>query len=263
MRTRLFAVSCTIAILMITSGCAHTPGGVTGSVRLLVTLKFNGPVNPNYHYIFLIRNSADSSGTNGPIPAVHVPYGGNGFATGLHGSKGAFTDFVEYSASQPSVTQTGYTIYHVLNGVNGDPAANAFIPRGQPVLAQPPFGDNTLLQFAIDLQQIQPDISQGDLDPNNGQLPRYLQVNVISTTTKPFSTASDDPLKVTDAFGDQSVESSGSFNSYLTIDTSQARAYTSSDTAGLAERANDTFSTEGKYDPGIDMTAWSVQITRN
>ena len=243
------------------AGCANAPAVSSSGVRLIVTVRFNGPVNSNYYYFFVIRNAADSSGQNGPIPVVHVPYGGNGFATGLHGSAGSFTDFVEYGLQQMSVTSSGYTLYHVLHGMNGDPGQNAFLVRGQPVSTLPPAGGN-ILQFALDLTQIAPDISQGDPDPNNGLLPRYLQVNMITTTSVPVSTASDDPYKVTDAFGDQSTEFSGSFNTYLTIDTSQKRLYQSSDATGIPENANDTFNTDGKYDPAVDMTYWSIQIDR-
>ncbi len=241
------------------AGCARSPAGLTSGTQLIVTMQMNGPVNPNYHYFFIIRNAADPNGENGPIPAVHVPYGGNGFATGLHGSPGCFTDFVEWGQNQPFVNASGYTLYHVLDGMNGDPSQNAFIPRGQPVATYPPNGGNTL-QFTLDISQIAPVISQGDPDPNNGNPPRYLQINMITTTTTPVNTAADDPYKITDAFGNQSNENSPTFNEYLTIDVSQPRMYSSTDPAGIPETANDTFNTDGKYDPGVDMVYWSVQV---
>jgi hypothetical protein len=265
MTGRWFRTVCLVAMagaLLCALSCARAPSGGGSGLRLVVTLRFAQPVRDIYQYFFLIRNAADSSGTNGPVPTVDVPYGGNGFATGLHGAIGSFTDFVAYGQGR-QLGSTGYGVYHVPGGINGDPSRNVFFPRGEPISATPPGGGTTLL-FELDLNQIQPDVSNSEPDPNNGQLPRYLQINAITTTTTPVNTANDDPTKVTDAFGDQSTLGSGSFNQYITIDTAQVgKVYQSTDpTLDAAERDGDTFSTGGATEPAVDMVFWSVQVVQ-
>lgn len=245
----------TVAALLPLTGCARTPANSQSGTRMIVTLRFNGPVNPNYQYFFLIRNASDQTGgQNGPIPVIAPPYL-NGFATGVNNATAAFTDFVVYGNAR-QLGPSGYSLYHLKNGIAGDSNNPVnFLARGEPVLTTPPAGGN-LLQFQIDLTQIKPDST--DPAPTDDQRPRYLQINVIATTTTPTSSQSVDPQKFLDAFGDQSSVTSGTFNKYITIDTSQNRTYQNTDSSDLTEPTNDTY--PGTSDPGIELIAWSIQV---
>lgn len=236
-------------------GCARAPQQAARGVRLAVTVRLNGPVNDTYHYFFLIRNAADSFGVNGPIPVIMPPYL-NGFATGQNAATAGFTDFVEYSRGQRQPTASGYGLYHVPGGINGDPNRNIFVARGEPERTVPPAG-GPLLQFELDLSRLQP--LPGEPDPNNGQLPRYLQVNVLATTTTPTDPAIPDADKLVDAMGEQRL-GSATFNSFLTIDTSQNRSYESSSTPGYPgyEPLNDVYPAD--RDPAVDIAFWSIRI---
>jgi len=247
-----------LILAALAGGCARSPSRGTSGVRLVVTLRFAGPINDNYQYFFLIRNGNDPVGENGPIPVIQPPYL-NGFATGLNNQTAAFTDFVEYSRVQRQVTASGYTLYHLPGGISGDPNRDVFEARGEPDAAQPPAGGN-ILHFELDLGRLQPD--SGDPDPNNGQQPRYLQVNVVATTTTPHNPTSVDPNKFLDAFGDQRP-GSGSFNTYITIDAAQiGRTWSSSTNPGdpTYEPDNDEYPSSG--DPAVELTGWSIQVTR-
>lgn len=225
-------------------------------MRLAVVMRFSGPVNDTYHYYLLIRNGADPSGQNGPIPVILPPYL-NGFATGQNAATAGFTDFVEYSRGQRQPTASGFGLYHLPDGIAGDPNRNVFAARGEPEYTEAtPGGDR--LRFELDLSRLQP--ASGEADPNNGQMPQYLQVNILATTTTPTDPIVPDPQKYVDAFGEQTL-GSGSFNRYITIDTSQNRLYESATVPGDAtyEPADDTYPTNA--DPGVDLIYWSIRIS--
>jgi hypothetical protein len=243
--------------LLFCLNCARAPANAGSGVRLVVTLRFNGPINDNYQYFVLIRNGGDQTGQNGPIPVVTVPYL-NGFATGQNTVTAGFTDFVEYSRVQRQNTISGYALYHLPNGIDGDPNRNIFEARGEPVLTTPPGGSN-ILRFELDLNQIKP--NSGERDPNNGERPRYLQINVVATTTTPTNPQVIDNNKIVDALGDQRI-GSGSFNYFITLDTAQiGRIYQSVNNPG-----DPNFEPEGDLypdnrDPRVDLLSWSIQIT--
>lgn len=248
--------------MLVIPGCARAPSSAQSGIRLRVTIQFAGPINDNYQYFFLLRNGADQVGQNGPIPVIQPPYL-NGFATGLINDTtnpqytAGFTDFVEYSRVQRQPSASGYTLYHLPGGIKGDPNRDIFNPRGEPDLTQPPNGGNTL-SFELRVDRIKPDAGETDL--NNGQTPRFLQVNLLATTTTPHNPQTIDPTKFLDAFGDQHI-GSGTFNNYITIDTSQVgRTFMSNNTPGdpAYEPDNDTF--PGPSDPGIEMTSWRIQV---
>jgi hypothetical protein len=251
--TKLLAIA-SLALLPF-SGCARAPANGSGGLRLIVTLQFAGTINSNYQYFFLIRNGADQVGQNGPIPVIQPPYL-NGFATGSNTATAAFTDFVEYSRVQRQATSSGYAVYHVPGGISGNPNLNVFNVRGEPDASTPP--TTNTIRFELNIDRLQPDST--DVDPNNGQTPRYLQVNAIATTTTPTNPQSIDTNKIVDAFGDQTL-GSGSFNNFITIDLSQiGRIYQSTNNAGdiFFEPEHDSFPDD--RDPGIDLVAWSIQV---
>jgi hypothetical protein len=238
--------------------CAKAPGGGGSGIRLVVTMRFDDFVKDDYHYFFLIRNQSDDLGTNGPIPVRDPPYGGNGFATAKSFAVGrdAFTDFVEFNRTGPRVnTVSGYKLYHVPGGTAADSSQSvAFSFRGEPVATVSPNGGN-ILQFEVDLAQLTPDTA--DVAPNPDNRPRYLQINFVTTSTLPENSASPDPSFATDAMGDQRGGPS-SFNTFLTIDTSQVgKLYRSDRSPGPEERTGDVF---GADDPRLDLVFWSVQV---
>lgn len=256
---RWFGLASVAFALTVTGSCARSPVGQVTGRRLVVTMQFAGPVNPNYRYYFLIRNANDQSGTNGPIAVITS--GGNGFATDLHPGSGtaAFTDFVAFGG-QP--TNSGYAVYHVNNGIQGSPNdASQFRLFGDPdAFVRPADPNGNVLRFELAISRLTNMIqASGDpVDPTNGN-PRFLQVNIVATTKLAFDPQNPDPQKFTDAMGDQH-QGSGTFNAVLTIDTATARTYSSTDPAGLAEPDNDTFPAEN--DPGVEMTGWSIQIVQ-
>ncbi len=241
-------------LLLPLAGCARAPSSAGAGVRLAVAVRMNGPVNEYYHYYVLIRNGADPSGQNGPIPVILPPYL-NGFATGQNAATPGFTDFVEFCRGQRQPTASGYGLYHIPDGLNGDPNRNVYAARGEPEYTLPPGGGN-LLQFELDLARLQP--AAGEPDPNLGQLPRYLQVNILATTTTPTDPAVPDPDKYVDAMGEQTL-GSGSFNTYITVDTMTARVYESSSSPGYPgyEPLHDTYPAD--RDPAVDIAYWSIR----
>lgn len=259
------------ALLLNGIGCAKAPGGGGSGIRLVVTMRVNTPsdqgINDAYHYFFLIRNLGDDVGQNGPVPVFDVPYGGNGFATGktatipAPGGTPAFTDYVEYNRTdQPYISSSGYTVYHIQGGTQANvsrqnPGAEDI--RGNPASAQPPNG-GPVLQFELDLGQIAP--AANDVAPNPDNRPRYLQVNFITTSDVPANSAVFDTQFATDAMGDQRSAGTGSFGTYITIDTSQiGKVYASNVSPGPEEPPDDVLYHD---DPRLDILSWSVQVVK-
>jgi hypothetical protein len=248
------------AAALVSAGCAKSPAGAGRGTRLIVTMQFQDPVYSLYNYFFIIRNFSDPVGQNSPIPPIEGPYGGNGFATGRTGNEPPFTDFVAFGGGgRWSGSPTGYTLWHLpTKSDTGLYDPTNFIVRGQPVSATPPNGGN-LLQFELDLSQIAP--ATGDPVPPTDERPRYIQVNIIATTTTPIIAQGAAPDYIVDAMGNQSFPASGSFNAFLQIDTSKSGTYTSRDAVSeLEERERDTFNVNGTYDPRVDLVFWSIRV---
>jgi hypothetical protein len=257
-----------VAASMVAGGCARAPAGTGTGPRLAVTLRFNGPINPLYYYYVLIRNAPDAEGinpTNWPIPVVLAPYAGNGFATDRFPNSGtaAFTDFVLFGAGgQP--TSSGFGFYHVAGYLHGDPNNPAtFRLKGDPDLAvRPTTTDPNSFSFELSLSRLRADAGECDTTkPGDCPSAKFLNINVVATTKLPSDPQNNDPQKFTDAFGDQSNVLSPSFNTVVTVDTSQVgRVYQSSTSAGDPnfEPDNDTF--PGRSDPGIELIAWQMQV---
>ncbi len=257
-----------VAAALLASGCARAPAGTGTGPRLAVTLRFGGPVNPNYYYYLLIRNAPDPEGinpTNWPVPVVVAPYAGNGFATDKVQGSGtaAFTDFVLFGGGgQP--TSSGYGFYHVAGYLHGDPNnPTSFRLRGDPdVAVRPSSTDPNTLSFELSLNRLRADSGECDATkPGDCPTAKFLNINVVATTKLPSDPQNTDPQKFVDAFGDQSSPLSSSFNTQVTVDTSQTgRVYQSVANAGDPnfEPDNDTF--PSRSDPGIELIAWQMQI---
>ena len=238
------------------SGCAIAPEIAGQGARMVVSMQFADDVNPNYHYFFLVRNGNDEDGRNYPVPIIEPPYH-NGFATGFVTATAGFTDFVVFSLSRPNVG--GFGVYHLPDGINGDPNRGLFDLRGAVDLIHAPTTQNpALIRFEIGLCRFAADPST--CNPATGEnVPRYLQVNVVATTATPSSPNTVDQSKYVDAFGEQRI-GSGSFNTFLQIDTATANTYQSSTVDGdpRFEPDNDTYPQQS--DPAIEMVAWSIQV---
>jgi len=250
------------------SGCAKAPAGSGTGARLAVTLRFNGPINPTYYYYILIRNAPDAEGlnpTNWAVPVVTAPYAGNGFATDKFPSSGtaAFTDFVLYGGGgQP--TSSGYGVYHVAGYLHGDPNnPTIYRLRGDPDIAvRPSTSDPNTLTFELTLNRLRADTGECNTTVA-GDCPtaKFLNINVVATTKLPSDPQNTDPQKFVDAFGDQSSLLSTTFNTVITIDTSQTgRVYQSTTSAGDPNYEPDSDTFPGRSDPGIELIAWQMQV---
>jgi hypothetical protein len=271
MNSRWFGLAAILAsvLAMAVGGCAKAPAGSGTGPRLVVTLRFNGPINPLYYYYFLIRNAPESEGlnpTNWAVPVVLAPFAGNGFATDRFQSSGtaAFTDFVLFGGGgQP--TSSGYGFYHVAGYLHGDPNnPSTFRLKGDPDFAtRPTTTDPNSLTFELSLDRLRADTGECNTSVA-GDCPtaKFLNINVIATTKLPADPQNNDPQKFTDAFGDQTNLLDPTFNNAITIDTSQVTIYRSSTAAGAPfyEPDNDTFPNQS--DPGIELVAWQIQVRR-
>lgn len=255
-RLRLIGVA---LLLGLTGSCAQLPPSKStlSGKRLLVTLRFRSPINPNYHYFFLINNVGDQNAP-GPVPVLTAPYG-NGFATGSGGGQAGFTDFVRFDNLQPQ----GYGLYHVI----GDPNRSNFVFEGQPVtfVAPDPTDPRTAnqLQFELDLSQIVLD-SNGQPLTNAQQTTqlataiRFLQINIIATDIIPRDVTTP-VAKQIDSLGD--TRSLLGVTSFLILDASQiGRIYNNTSFIGQSIAEPDTLDVYNGNDPTLDLVDWSVEV---
>jgi hypothetical protein len=251
--------------LLLSSGCARLPPGEGSSValsgkRLVVRLRFRGPVNPQYHYYFLI-NYDTSQGTAlgvgnqnalGPIPVLgptnsNQSYG-NGFATSSTGV-GGFTDFVRFEGNS-------YRLFHVV----GDPTADRnFIDERQPIsFTLPTASDPNVLQFELDLSQLVVNSNGAALtDPtmtvNIAKNIRFVQMNVVATNVVPINQTTIIDKQV-DSLGNNQTQTGAS--AFLNFDLADLRTYTNQDFAAFATfepSSNDVFTTGSEPDPSLDL----------
>jgi len=244
------------------SGCAIAPDIATQGARLVVSLQFADNVNPIFHYFFLVRNSNDPdevNAENGPIPIFEPPYG-NGFATGQNTATAGFTDFVVFNLSRQQGTG-GFGVYKVPGGISGNPNNGIYgvNPNRVPdVIHAPTTQSPALIRFEIGLCSFAENPST--CNAATGQnVPRFLQVNMVATTTTPISPTTVDHNKYVDAFGEQRL-GSGTINTFIQIDTATANFYQSSQVEGdpRYEPDNDTYPQQS--DPAIELIAWSIQV---
>ncbi len=242
---RCAAVVAALGIVSL-AGCAKspsTPGSAVGT-QIVVSMTVRGVIRPDYFYYVLFSNSADSSGTSGPIPVVAPPYG-NGFAAGT------FTHFVVVNGAQSSggggsAAPVGYGVFAVTPGSN----LRSFTALPSPV--QTATGTSTI-QFRIPLSEL-----ATTAVPAAGI--RYLQINFVNTNTVPV-----DPnytgLKLFDALGDGTQP--GGINDYISLDVSKAATYKNSDKNlegpnDVVQVGNGTFQVVNE--PDLDIVDWQVQV---
>ncbi len=264
-----------VSLCLLCGGCANQPpsSNALSGIRLRVTMRYNYTVNPNYQYYFVINNAGDRNAA-GPIP-VGAPLAnntyGNGFATASDSgasnatNKGGFTDFVQWGFNQyGGQSQNGYALYHVVGDANN---RQNFRSTGVPITSTAPSTDltdpagSTTLTFEIDLSQLVRDSLGNAVDANTAATTaralQYLQVNIISTNVTPLDQAP--ALKAYDSMGD----TSNGRGSYLTLDVTQNRAVTSTDTA-LPETneptAYDVYGATGQSP--LDLVSWTIEVVR-
>ncbi len=264
-------IGCIGAALALGSGCASSVPGSANTLNSLsgkqikVSITFRHPVNPNYHYFFLINNTGSTSGA-WPQP-VGTPVSGqgygNGFATGSDGKSGGFTDFVLYSNNQVYGGQPSgnFALYHVANGTNANNSQN-FNPNGVP-LNSSVSADGATLTFVLDLAQLYPSPISQSTAFNLAQNLRWIQVNCIATNVVPVE-GQTSIAKAFDSFGDDSSGVGG----YLLMDLKTQSVYANNDgtaaTFTCSEPANDDIfiSPAGStnQDPSLDIIDWNIQI---
>ncbi len=260
------ALLCTTTLLL--TGCAKLPPSQTTGTplsgkRLIVTMTFRDPVNPNFHYFFLINydNSASVAGNQnapGPIPVLGPTSAnqgyGNGFAASSSVNTNGFTDFVRFEGNS-------YRLFHVV----GNPVLSNFISEGQPVnFALPNANNPRVLQFEIDLAQlvVQADGSAlpSQVDTiNMAKSIRWLQMNIVATDVIPRD-QTQLVAKQVESLGDTRTLSGAS--SFLTLDMSQLRTYTNQDFAGQAvfePTDNDVYGSANP-DQALDLVDYSITV---
>lgn len=234
-----------LALLLLPTGCAKSPGGQTSGTgpQLIISMTVAGRIRPDYSYFVLFNNANDTNGTNGPIPVVSTPWG-NGFAAGRT-ADGGLTHFVRFDPSQP---QGGYGVYAIVPGSN----LRTFQYLGAPL--QVTTGSNTL-SFRIPLSQL------ATLGVPAGSV-QNLQINFLATNTVP-----QDPnyggTKFFDALGD--ARQPGGVNNYITISTAQSAIYDNStkniepsNESDVTEAGNGVF--RPVNEPDLDIRDFRVEV---
>jgi hypothetical protein len=139
---------------------------------------------------------------------------------------------------------------------------------GQPDFAAPPTTtDPYTLTFELSLSRLRADAGECDANtPGDCPTAKFLNINIIATTTLSLDPQNPDPRKATDAVGDQSTLLSPTFNQVVNIDTTRdaGRVFQSSQSQGdpFFEPDNDEINpvSPGNIDPAVELVAWQIQI---
>ena len=259
-------------LIWLSIGCARLPpsrNSLSGR-RLVVEMRFKGPVDPRVYYYFLINYDTSTGVTGnvngiGPV-AVYIPPYGDGFATGSGGGQIGFTDFVRYS----SLEQNGIpNLYHVLRNTNQaetyDFTGGTLNVQLNRDLSNPA---SRTLRFEIDLSQLPRDANGQRLpDDEANTIARqiqFLQVNILATDRVP--TTDDNLPKLVDAFGESAAQGNpfafgAGVQSFLTLDLrTVSRIYRSDDAQQLGSNEPAYEDVFGGYDPSVDLEFWSIQL---
>lgn len=263
--------------LLALGGCAAPvpgQGGLSGRA-LVVTIQTAGPMNPAYHYYFLL-NLYTPTGTQtarGPIaifgPATSIGGFGNGFATGSPGGAAAgpgqptdygLTDYVEYGPDVPN--GFGIGLFHFPGNPNAPASA---IPEGRPVTyTLPSFSDptnipaQTTLTFTLKLSQLFPNITNPAQAQQAAAAIQFLQANIVATNVVPIDQATATGKEV-DSMGNTLDPNQQS--SYLILDLQNNTIWRSTDTTSALspEQAGDVWPA-GSSNDALDLTSWTIQL---
>ncbi len=220
--------ACFVSLLLV-SGCARFPSGGTGTFtkRIKFVIRLAAPVDPDYIYVFALRDANDPTGTAGPQPVIAPPWG-NGFVAG------SATHFVRYDGFLPN---GGYGVFKFV-----DATLLNYFQTGIPVSFVTPGPNDFRLEFEVDATQLRPDPAQA-LKLN------YLQVNLLTMDIAPTDPNYPGP-KFWDALGDSRLP--GSINDFITIDLTTSRIYRNSELQ---------IEPEGDVsDPALDIVDWTIEI---
>ncbi len=229
-----------------------------------MTIRFQEPLNPYYHYYFLINYDQSQGPTgnknaSGPLAVFTPPLTNsptNGFAASSTGNATAgFTDFVRFEGN-------AYTLWHVSSS---DPTGRTFLPEGQPLNPGLPTPTNPVLTFDIDLSQFVIAASPIAMAPsdveNQARNIQYLQVNIVATNYVPTDTMLA-AYKEADSLGDtQSPTGRGSF---LSLDVLHATVFNNSNnTSASAEPSyDDVWTSDGSTgEESLDIRDYSITVT--
>jgi hypothetical protein len=273
-----------LLVILVAGGCASPVPGQAGASgrRITVTITFQDPPNPGAYWYYFVINRSGSAGvqnsTCGPIaiygPNMTIGGYGNGYATGSpgctpNGSPAYFglTNYVLYSNNQGTAVSggtLGLYAYSPTQNPNAIPGTTApSLPQAPLSYTLPdPTSSNPTLQFTIGVSQLVDDGSTGQQLQQEAAAIQFLQVNIIATDVVPTNQDYSGQKDV-DAMGN-TLTSIGQ-SSWLEIDLSQNRTYTSTDsTSSLQEPMGDVAGYPGYCggcSPSIDITYWSIQVS--
>lgn len=199
-----------------------TPPGVTPTTtrEMTFTIYFNNSINDEYYYYIPIDTNED---TIGPVPIFP------GDSTALEGwVTGAATHYVEYHGGQ-------YVVYRI---TELQPFASE--PIGNPLRSTVPIGGSSILNFTLDLDQI-------------NAVGNTVDVNIIASDT-PYQN-----VRRLDALGVQGTQ-------FLNIDITGNRTFYNSESLA-PETSGDVLDRYGlivtpdEFTNSIDITNWTISIS--
>ncbi len=211
-------------------GCAKQPSGGSGTTftRVLITLRVNREINPNYVYLVGLNPSKEVNPTvQGPVPVITPPWG-NGFLAGNA------THFVRWDPLQ----SPEFLLYKFR-----DANLIEYFLVGTPVSFQEVSPGTQQLQFELDLSQIAPTVAE------TNQLVS-LQLNFFTMDRVPQGATGS---KVWDALGNSLLPSE--INEYITIPLTGSGVYTNNSFLDLEPRGD-------VADPDLDLIDWTVEVRR-
>ncbi len=274
--SRLLA-SGALAAVCLSLGCAHdVPTQATLSGRYIhVVMRFASPPEPNFYYYFLINKygpMGSQNDTHGPVPVIGPVANsnngfGNGFATSaVQNTTGTIaglpdygiTDFVLYHNPQ----RQNFGLYHFSTDPNTqqDPG-NASLPyRFIPPLDVSTGDDlgSRTIEFYLDMSQLANDATTTQARIAEGKATQYLQVNIVATNIRPTDPTTNVNKEV-DSMGNTLDPTAQ--NSFLQIDLTQSRTYTSEDNvSSLNEPSSNDVYPGGSGNSALNLEYWKIDV---
>lgn len=215
---------------LVLAGCAKFPAvTVPDATRVVFRMTVRGEIRPDYVYIVAIRPSLDLNPTgDGPIPVVSFP-NPNGFVAGNVGY------FVRWS---PDVQQ--YTLYRF-----DDASLTLFTPIGVPINTLDVTTGSRTIGFELSLEQLV-------TTPGTSNTLQSLQVNFL--TMNRLLDASAGSSRIMDCLGNTNTILE--LNNPVRIPLATSSLYDNSRFSFLEPPEADC------PDPDLDITDWSIEVTR-